>query len=407
MDKREFFRDARADRTGPLHGIRVVDLTTAWAGPMATCLLADLGADVVRIEPLDGGGPDWPPNLPATELSWAHQTVNRNKRSLVLDVRRPAGRDVFLELVRRADVVVENFKPGTLDRWGIGYERCRAVNDDVIVVSISGFGQFGPRSHQPGYDPGALATSGWMSLNGDPDGPPMKAPTFLADDLASLHAALGALAALQHRNATGEGQHVDVALLDALLSQTNGLLTLGALDVPLERVGNQVRTNVPCNSYRCTDGHVYLAIGNDAQWRRLVEAIGRPELAAAAGWATNRERVERRDEVDGLVAGWCASRSTAEVVAMGGEAGLVTARVNTFHEAARDPHVHERDMLQATTLSDGSTAPIVGPAAKFSRTPTGVRRPAPRSGAHTDEVLAEAGVDEAARAALRDAGIIA
>jgi formyl-CoA transferase len=234
MDKADFYRRARHDRTGPMHGVRVIEATTAWAGPMAGCELADLGCDVVRIAlPGTNGGTQWPPEIPGTGLSLAHQTANRNKRSVSLDLRVAEGRRVFLDLVAGADIVVENFKAGTLAGWGIGYEDCRAVKEDIVYVSVSGWGQYGPWSDRAGYDPAAQAAGGWMSLNGEPDGAPTKAPTFLADDLAGVHAALGALAALHHRNATGEGQHVDVALLDALLFQSNGLLSLGATDMDI------------------------------------------------------------------------------------------------------------------------------------------------------------------------------
>jgi formyl-CoA transferase len=249
VDKSEFYRDALADQDGPLAGTRVLDITTAWAGPMVACVLGDLGCDVVHVDlPASPGGTNFPPAIPGTTLSWAHQTVNRNKRSITVDLRRPEGIALALEVVAVSDIVVQNFKPGTLAGWGIGYDDCRAVKPDIVYVSVSGYGQFGPWSPRPGYDPAALAHSGWMTLNGPVDGAPNKAPTFLADDLAGLHGVIGALAALRHRDATGEGQHVDVALLDAILYQSNGLLTLAAMDLPLPRLGNRVGPTSPCNS---------------------------------------------------------------------------------------------------------------------------------------------------------------
>lgn len=408
MDKEAFFRHARHDVPGPLGAVRVLDITTAWAGPMAACVLGDLGCDVVHIDlPGTVGGTNFAPNLPGTSLSWAHQTVNRNKRSATVDLRRPEGVEVMLELVASTDIVVENFRPGTLDEWGIGYDACRAVKPDIIYVSVSGYGQFGEWCSRPGYDPAALAISGWMSLNGAVDGPPNKAPSFLADDVAGLHGAIGALAALHHREHTGEGQHVDVALLDAILFQSSGYLTLGAMDVPLHRVGNQVGPTVPCNTYACEDGrYLYLAIALDAHWRKLAAAMGRPQLGTAAGFATNAERVENRVLCDSLVADWCRGLSRDAVMEACVAAGIVVAPVNTYHESAREAHVHERDMLIATELSDGTSAPITGPAAKFSRTPTTIRRGAPAVGAHTDEVLEEAGIDAERRAKLREIGAI-
>ncbi len=408
MEKREFYREARGDRTGPLDGVRVLDITTAWAGPMTACLLADLGADVVHVDlPGSAGGTNFPPNLPGTSLSWAHQTVNRNKRSITVDLHQPDGIELLRELVAAIDIVVQNFRPGTLDGWGIGYEDCRAVRADVIYVSVSGYGQFGPWSDRPGYDPAALAFSGWMSLNGTVDGPPNKAPTFLADDLAGLHAALGAVSALHHRAVTGEGQHVDASLLDSILFQSCGYLTLGAVDVPMRRMGNQVLPTVPCNTYECADGgYVYLAVALDAHWRRLTELMGQPALADAAGMATNAERVDNRDLCDRLVAEWCRQIPRSEVIERCVAQGLVIAPVSTFQEAARAEHIRERDMLVPTDLSDGSTAPITGPATKFSRTPTTVRSGAPAIGAHTDDVFSEIGIDPARLAQLRARRVI-
>lgn len=390
MDKGEFFRDARTDLAGPLDGVRVLEATTAWAGPMVGCMLADLGADVIRVDLPGSAGLGWPPVIPGTELSFADQTVNRNKRSVSLDLRVPEGQRAFLDLVGRSDVVVQNFRPGTLDGWGIGYDGCRAVKADIVYVSVSGWGQFGPWSDRAGYDPAALAASGWMSLNGETDGSPTKAPTFLADDLAGLHGTIGALAALRHRDQTGEGQHVDVGLLDSILYQSNGMLMLGATGAALPRWGSQVGATVPTNRYECTDGHLYLAIGLDSHWAKLAALIGRPDLAAAPGWATNRERVENRDAVDSLVAGWCRGHTVDALMDQILANGLVAAKVATYAEAAQEPHVLERDMLQPTELVDGSVVPIVGPAAKFSRTPTRVRSAAPAPGTHTAEVLAEA-----------------
>ena len=406
MDKAEFYRNARTDTTGPLQGIRVIDCTTAWAGPMAGCLLADLGADVIHIDLPGDLPPQSSPLIGGTGLNFVNQTVNRNKRSLSLDLRVPAGRDVFLHLAARADIVVENFRPGTLARWGIGYEECRAIKADIVYVSISGWGQFGPWSERAGYDPAALAASGWMSLNGSVDGPPVKAPTFLADDFAGMHGALSALAALAHRDRTGEGQLVDVCLLDSVLFHSNGLLSLGATDVPLHRWGSQVNVTHPCDVFNCRDGGVYLAIALDSHWRRLCEVIERPELARAEGFGRNQERLDNRAAVNAVITEWCAERGVYDVLGHFLDAGLVAAKLNTFAETAREPHVLERDMLQNMTLLDGSEAPLTGPAAKFSRTPTRVRSAARRPGADNDEILTDLGYDSSKLDGLRATGVI-
>ena len=245
-----------------------------------------------------------------------------------------------------------------------------------------------------------------MSLNGSPDGPPVKAPTFLADDLAGMHGALSALAALRHRDQTGEGQHVDVCLLDSLLFHSDGLLSLGATEVPMERWGSQVNGSHPCDLYECADGSLYLAISLDSHWRRLCEVIDRRDLADAPGFATKSERLMNREPVSDVVRVWCANLSVYEALGRLLDAGLVASKLNTFEEAATEPHVIERDMLQPTELSDGSTAPLTGPAAKFSRTPTRVRHAARPPGTDNDDVLTELGYSSDQKTQLREGRVV-
>ncbi len=403
MDRSAFYANARDDVRGPLHGITVVEATTTWAGPMAACLLADFGATVIKVEHPQGEvARALAPYLPDSKLTVAHETVNRNKQNVSLDLRLPEGRDLFLKLCARADIVVENFKPGTLASWGVGYGDVAAVKPDIIYVSVSGFGQFGPYSERPAYDPIAQNFSGWTSLNGDPQGGPTKAPTFLGDDLAGMHGALGALAALNHRQRTGEGQHVDVALLDGLIFQSNGNLTAGALGIPLKRYGNQFALAAPVNVYACSDGSIYGGVLLDSHWRALCALLGREDLASLR----NAERIERRDEVDALMAAWCSRHPADEVVDQLAAAGVTATRVNTYAEASRHPHVAARDMLQTVRLSDGSDVPLTGPAAKFSRTPTAIREAAPTLGQDNARIYGELGLNAEDLARLRAAGVI-
>jgi len=362
---------------------------------MAGCVLGDLGADVIKVELPDGEiTRTMEPFLPGTELSFVHETVNRNKRCLTLDLRTDEGSDLFLRVAATADVVVENFLPGTLARWGVGYEQVRVVKPDIVYVSISGWGQYGPWSDRVGYDPIVQAASGMMAINGDPERRnPSRTPTWLADDLAGVHAAVSALAALRHRDATGEGQHVDIAMLDAALFQSNGYLTLGAVEHDLEPWGAALQFCVPGNAYQCSDGrYVYAGALLNTHWARLCELMGRPELAEAPGFADNAQRIANREVVDSLVAEWCATQPSTTLVLALQEEGLAATLVNEYSDIAREPQVAERDMLISVELSDGNKAPLTGPAAKFSRTPTSIRRPAPALGEHTAEVLAEVGI---------------
>jgi formyl-CoA transferase len=407
VKKAEFYREARTDLSGPLSGVRVLEATTSWAGPMCAAVLADLGADVIKVEvPCGEIARELPPLLPGTKVSFGHATVNRNKRSLSLDLRKTEGRDIFLKLATRSDIVVQNFKTGTMDEWGVGYEAVRAVKADIVYVSISGWGQFGPYHTKPSYDPLAQAASGFMSLNGSPDGPPTKAATFLGDDLAGLHGAIGAIAALRHRDSTGEGQHVDVAMLDAMLFQSNGHPTLGAMGIKATRMGNQFGFASPVNVFECKDGPVMAGVLLNSHWKILAVTIGFPELADDPNFATVVPRISNREACNALLGAWLAERTRAEAIEILDRAGIPIAPVNTYGEAARDPHVLERDMLQPTRLDDGSTAPITGPAVKFSRTPTRVRTGAPGLGQHSDEILAEIGIEGAARRKLRECGVI-
>ena len=406
MRKEEFYREARTDIPGPLSGVRVLEVTTTWAGPMCGAVLADLGADVIKVEiPSGDVGRAIFPMLPGTTVGFAHATVNRNKRGVTLDIRSPEGRDICLDLARRSDIVVENFKVGTMERYGLGYDDIRSIKPDIVYVSITGWGQFGPKCEDAGYDPLAQAFSGFLSINGSAEGPPTKAGTFLADDLGGLHAAIGAMAALRHRDQTGEGQQVDVALLDSMLFQSNGLPSLGALGVEPGRNGNEFGFAVPGNVYDCTDGPIYAGVLLDSHWRALCEILGQPDLAENPAFATGEARAANRDVCNMMLSGWLAVRTRAQALEILLAHGLAAAPVQTFVEAAQDAHVLERDMLQMTSFDDGTQAPITGPSAKFSRTPTKVRSSAPSMGQHTDDVLAELGLDEAKRRALAEAGV--
>jgi len=409
MEKDDFYREARRDLPGPLAGTRVLEATTTWAGPMCACLLADFGAEVIKVELPDGEViRRMPPFLPDTNppVSSLHAAVNRNKRNLSLDLRTVEGREIFLKLAARSDVIVENFRPGTLDKWGIGYDAVRQVKPDIIYVSITGFGQFGPDHDRPGYDPLAQAAGGFISLNGEPHGSPVKAATAIADDLGGVHGALATLAAICHHRRTGEGQRVDVALLDSLLFQSNGFLTLGAMGAQLPRWGNEYSFATPGNVYACRDGHVYVAVLLDSHWKALARLMNRDDLANDPEYTVLANRLHHRTEVNTIVAQWCESLMVDEVTALLVQEGIAVSPVRTYDQAARDPHVIARDMLQDTIQLDGSVVPVTGPAAKFSRTPTRVRTGAAALGAHNGDILQELGLSSEDIARLQEKGVV-
>lgn len=392
MNKAEFYRNARTDGVGPLHGVTVIEATTSWAGPMAGCLLADFGAKVIKVEhPAGEVMRKLPLGVPGSKLMIQHETVNRNKKNVSFNLQKPEGKEAFLKLCARADIFIENFRPGTLASWGLGYDDLAAVKQDIIYVSISGYGQFGTLSDQACYDPIAQNYCGWTSVAGDPRGEPMKAPTFLGDDLAGLHAALGAMAALRYRDRTGEGQHVDIALIDSLLYTSNGHLTAGAFGLDIPKTGNEYLMACPANVYPCRDGSIYIGMLLDSHWEILSKLIGHPDLSGMAVQA----RLARRDEINRVVGEWCAQRTVSSVLATLAEHGLAATRVNTFREVAAEEHVASRDMLQTVRLSDGVEAPLTGPAAKFSRTPTRIRNAAPAVGQDNEEILGSLGYSKA------------
>ena len=407
----DFYREARNDIAGPLEGIRVLEVTTTWAGPRAGCVLAEYGADVVRVEL--AASPDicrlLPPQMPGTDPpdGYLNVAVNKNKRSIHLDLRQESGRAVFHRLLADVDVVVENFKTGMMSKWGCGYAESRATKPDIIFVSITGYGQFGPYAENPGYDPAAQAYSGFMWMNPASDEDvPLRAPIFLADELAGLHGALGAMAALRHRDRTGEGQHVDVSLLDAVISGCTGLHALAANGLPTPRFGNPMPFAAPTGVYRCKDGFLYFGVLLDTHWRILAKMIDRPELGADPDYATFVARVKRRAEVDAILAEWCAERTRSEIVTLCEQNELAVAPVLTPAEAIEDPQVQARETIQPVEHPNGKMVSLEAPAAKLSRTPIRNRSYAPLPGAHTGAVLAEAGYSAEEIEALRAEGII-
>lgn len=399
-----------------LEGVRVLDLSRILAGPSAAQQLGDLGADVVKIE-RPGAGDDtrgWgPPFLPLADPAAPREAAyylaaNRNKRSVAVDLASEAGVELVRALAAKADVLLENYKLGDLARRGLDYDALRGACPRLVYCSISGFGRTGPRAGEPGYDFVAQAMAGTMSITGEPDGLPVKVGVGIADLYCGMVATVAILAALRHRDRTGEGQHLDVSLFDSTLSW----LSTAALDhfvtgAPPKRMGNAHPHIVPYEAFATADGHLVLAVGNDAQFARLCEVAGQPEIARDPRYATNAARVERRAEVVGLVRGWMRARTTEAWTAALAAAGIAAGPVRDIPGAFAEPQAVARRMrvrVPAARAAAGAMD-LIGSPIKASRTPGRIDRPPPALDEHRAEVLRDwLGLDPAAAAVLAARG---
>jgi crotonobetainyl-CoA:carnitine CoA-transferase CaiB-like acyl-CoA transferase len=378
---------------GPLHGVRVVDLTRILAGPYCTMQLGDLGADVVKLEPPQGDDTrHWGPPFPGGESAY-YLSPNRNKRGAQLDLRTPEGKAALLRLVQDADVVIENFKHGSMERWGLGYEEVlQPIHPRLVYCSITGYGHTGPSAHLPGYDPVIEALCGLMAATGEADGPPVKLGVALVDIIAGHQASIGILAALFERERSGEGQRIDISLFESALSmlsyQATSYLTTGSLP---KRHGSAHRAIVPVDAFGTVDGRVMVCAGNDGQFRRLCELLGAPEVADDPRFATNPARVVHRDAITPILATLIAPFTTQELVVAAEGRGVPIAPVNNLDAVFEHPQVESRDMLITMEHPTIGTMREVGFPIKLSRTPPSLRFAPPLLGQHTREVLAEAG----------------
>lgn len=377
--------------TGPLDGIRVIEVGTLISGPFAGRLLGDMGAEVVKIEP--PGAPDplrtWgQAELDGHRFFW---TVHaRNKKAVTLDLRKPAGRELFLELVERSDIVVENFRPGTLEKWDLGYDVLRERNRGVILVRVSGYGQTGPEAHKAGYASVAEAASGLRHMNGFPGGPPPRLALSLGDSLAGMFAAQGALAALYRRTVTGEGQVVDAALTEACLAvQESTIPDYDVGGVVRGPSGTRLEGIAPSNIYRSADGSwVVIAANQDTVFRRLCEAMGRPELATDERFADHGARGRNQDELDKIIGDWAADRQPHDIIETLSAAGVIAGPINTVAEVVSDPQLRARGML-VEHWDERVERSVLGPGVVpvLSDTPGTVRSAGPAvPGRHNDEI---------------------
>ncbi|MCB9594445.1 MAG: CoA transferase [Sandaracinaceae bacterium] len=391
---------------GPLSGVFVLELGQLLAGPWAGALLGYLGADVVKVEPPDGDPIRTWRTLDPSGTSYWWRTIARNKRCITIDLRQPEGRDLAKALARRADVLIENFRPGTMERWGLGPEVFATLKPDLVYARVSGYGQTGPYRDRPGYAAVAEAVGGLRHLTGEPGRPRVRSNVSLGDTLAGLHAALGILAALYERDASGSGrgQVVDTALYEAVFSVLEGVVSehAGAGHVR-QPSGGTVTGIVPSNAYPCKGGHeVMIGANGTSLYTRLMEAIGRHDLAVDPGLADNPGRVARAAEVDAAIGAWTAQRTVGEVVDALVAVSIPCGPVYDAADMAADPHFRARELFEAV---DGVVLPAIAP--KLSRTPGRTRWAGRALGADTDAVLAELlDLDPAAIEALRARGVI-
>jgi crotonobetainyl-CoA:carnitine CoA-transferase CaiB-like acyl-CoA transferase len=384
----------------PLSGVRVVDLTRILAGPYATMILGDLGADVIKIENPDGGddsrgwGPPWVPQAGGASAYFA--AVNRNKRSVALDLKSEAGRDIVWRLIEQSDVVVSNFRPGVIERLGFSWEAVHARAPRVVYALVNGYGASGPGAEKPSFDVIVQGESGVMDVTGWPDGPPTRVGISLGDETAGLLAVQGILAALLARERTGRGQRVEVALHDGLLS----LLTYHAQSwwsggPPPARLGNAHPSIVPYQTFQAADAWINVGVGNERQWRSFCAVIGRPDWVDDPRFETNAARVQNREELVPLLKELFATRLASEWLDALADAGIPSGRIRRVPEALEAPETLHREMVVEVGAEGSGPLRLLGIPVKLSATPGKIRRRPPALGEHTAEVLSEIGADPA------------
>ena len=392
----------------PLSGIRVLDLTNVLAGPYCSMVLGDMGAEVIKIEPPGSGDPlrKWRMLKDGTSVWW--QAQSRNKRSLALDLRTPEGQVLVNQLANEADILIENFRPGALEGWGLSPERLIEENPKLIVLRISGYGQTGPYRNRPGFGVIGEAMGGLRHLTAEPGRVPVRVGVSIGDTLSALHGVIGILLALQHRHVTGKGQIIDVALYESVFNCMESLLPeYSAFDAIRGPAGSALPGIAPTNAYKCKDGAYALIAGNgDSIFKRLMTLIDRNDLANDPSLADNSGRVARVTELDQAIETWTLQRNVEEVLEKLESVSVPAGRIYNIADIAADPHYAAREMLQHIEMSDGSRLTIPGVVPKLSLTPGQHRRNAPTLGEDTDSILKEMGLSAAQIAELKAKGIV-
>ena len=394
---------------GALAGLRVVEMGQLIAGPFAGKTLGDFGADVIKIEAPGTGDPlrNWRLIQDGTSVWW--QVQSRNKRSIALDLRNPEGQRIARELIAKADVLIENFRPGTMEGWGLSYEELSTNNPGLVMLRISGYGQTGPYRDLPGFGAIGEAMGGLRHLTGDPGHVPVRCGISIGDTLAALHGTIGVLTALYHRKVNGgQGQVIDVALTEAVFNVMESLVPeYSAFGVVREPAGSALPGIAPSNAYRCSDGVALVAGNGDSIFKRLMQTIGRDDLGSDPALADNAGRVTRVEELDRAIGAWTVTRSVKEVLSQLGEARVPAGRVYTAKDIVEDPHFRARDMILKQQTRNGHELEVPGVVPKLLGTPGSIRCSAPNLGDDTDAVLGELDYAPQDIAALRERKVVA
>jgi formyl-CoA transferase len=395
--------------TLPLSGLRVIELGQLIAGPFASKMLGEFGADVIKIEPPETGDPlrAWRMLHDGTSVWWAAHA--RNKRSITLNLREPEGQDVIRQLAKDADIVIENFRPGALEKWGIGFKDLHAINPKLIMLRVSGYGQTGPYKDRPGFGVIGEAMGGLRYLTGEPGRPPVRTGVSIGDTLSGLHGVIGVLLALRHREQQGGvGQEIDVALYESVFNMLESVLPeyskFGAIRQPS---GASMPGIAPTNAYLCKDGKYALIAGNgDSIYKRLMQMIEREDLSNDPKLARNAGRAEHADLIDAAISAYTAQHSLDDVLVAMNAAGVPAGKSYDAADIANDPHYQARDMILNATLADGSVVQVPGIVPKLSKTPGQITRAAPALGQHTTEILESLGISASQQADWKARGVI-
>ncbi|MFJ7565746.1 CaiB/BaiF CoA transferase family protein [Herminiimonas sp. NPDC097707] len=408
--------------SGPLAGIKVLELGTLIAGPFCSRMLAEFGADVIKIESPDGGDPirQWRVLKDGTSLWWSVQA--RNKKSLTLNLKDPRGQQIAKKLALEADIIIENYRPGVLEKWSLGYEQLKAENPATIMVRLSGFGQTGPLKDQPGFGAIGESMGGMRYVSGFPDRPPLRIGISIGDSVAALHGVIGAMMALRHRDATGgrwngksgaecvagQGQMIDVALYEAVFNMMESLVPeYDYAGVVRERTGGALPGIVPSNTYTTGDGENIVIAGNgDAIFKRLMLAIERDDLANDAQLARNDGRVPRTAEIDAAIQAWCTTQTIESALLILQKADVPVGKIYSVQDMMSDPQFLARNMFEQHAFADGTPIKLPAITPKLSETPGATKWLGPALGEHTDDVLKMLGYDEADITELRRDGVV-